>query len=632
MKATGIFLILHLFVSYGYGQNSILFTIGENQVMVDEFAYTFAKNNNGDATKDEIDEYLTLYINFKLKVIEARANGLDTLESYLTELNTYIIQLTEPYLTEKGVTEGLIREGYERLKEEVHVSHILLTLPENYTSEDTIEVFSRAEEIYKLTTNSDFEELVLKYSEEPAVIQTKGDLGYFTAFQMVYPFETAAYNTAIGEISSPIRSRFGYHLIKVHDKRVSNGKVQVSHIMLRFQKNMTKEDSLVLEDQIIGIQNLVLDNYNWEELVKNYSQDVNSKEKDGVLNPFGVGEMIPEIAEVAFSLDTIGQISDPVKSIYGWHILRMENREEIGSFESMQTDLERKVSRDSRSNKSQEALIIRLKSENQFYEDSLGNLFRNQTQLLSGKYTDSLKNISSILFHLNDSAYLVDDFYRYILNKKIPKKAVNILYEDFVTTSIINNERTLLPDKYPDFRHLMREYHEGILLFDIMNEQIWGPSSTDSVQLKSYFENNFMNYTTEERVSISIFESSLEFDTVQSFIEKIFLDSTSLRKDKEQVILEQYPDLSILQSGSFKKGETEEANFKTQGIYPFNGSILVVWEHHEERSLSFEETRGRVIADYQIYLETVWVDELRSRYPVEVNKKVLKKVYREFED
>ena len=169
MKATSVLLLLHFFVSHSYGQTSVLFSVGEQGVSVDEFVYTFSKNNQDGASKSEINAYLTLYVNFKLKVQEARANGLDTLQKYLTELDSYKIQLTEPYLTEKGVTEGLIMEGYERLKEEVHASHILLMLPSNYTAEDTLEVYNRADEIYRLTPGNDFEELVLKYSEEPAI-------------------------------------------------------------------------------------------------------------------------------------------------------------------------------------------------------------------------------------------------------------------------------------------------------------------------------------------------------------------------------------------------------------------------------------------------------------------------------
>ena len=633
MKATSVLLLLHLFVSHSYGQTSVLFSVGEQQVSVDEFVYTFSKNNQDGASKSEIDAYLTLYVNFKLKVQEARANGLDTLQKYLTELDSYKTQLTEPYLTEKGVTEGLIMEGYERLKEEVHASHILLMLPNNYTSEDTLEVYNRAEEIYRLTASNDFEELVLKYSEEPAVSKSKGDLGYFTAFQMVYPFETGAYNTAVGEVSRPVQSRFGYHLINVHDKRKSNGKVQVSHLMLRFQERMTKADSLALEEQIVGVKNLSLDNYNWEELVKNYSQDANSKDKEGILNAFGVGEMIPEIAEAAFSLDTIGQISDPVQSIYGWHLLRLENREELGSFESMRTDLERKVSRDSRSNKSQEVLISRLKSENKFVEDSIGKLLKNEPKILSTGYADSLKGISSPLFHLLDSTFIVDDFYSYVVKQRTPKKAINTLYTDFETVSIINHERTLLPDKYPEFRHLMREYHEGILLFDIMSEHIWGPSSTDSVRLNLYFEDNLTNYTTEERVSISIFVSSLEnMDTVQTYIEGIRLDSASSRKEIEQRILMQFPSLSLSTSGSYSKEETDDSNFKEPGVYLLDKHILLVWEYDPERTPSIEEVKGKVISDYQTYLDVEWIKELRSKYPVKVNKKELKKLYKQFEN
>jgi len=634
MKTSSVLFAFLLTSFISYGQKSVLFTVGGIAIPTEEFAYTFNKNHQGNASKSEIDEYLNLFINFKLKVMEGRALGLDTLKTYLTELNTYKIQLTKPYLTEKSVTEQLIKEAYERLKTDIDASHILLTLPSNPTPKDTLEVYKKSLEIFNLTKGVEFEELVLTYSQEPAVSRTKGHLGYFTAFQMVYPFETAAYSTHVGEISMPIRSRFGYHIIKVHDRRPSNGKIQISHLMLRFNDIKTSNDSLALKNRILGIQALVLDNYNWEELVKNNSEDVNSKGKGGILKPFGVGEMLPVIAEAAFRLDTIGQVSDPVMSPFGLHLLRLENIETPMTFEEQLPGLEKRVSRDSRSNKSKEALIKRLKKENKFREDSLvSQPFRNQSTVPSSGLIDSLENNPSILFYLLDSAYSIMDFQIYLVDHISTKKPTNVQYQEFVNSSIIGHERILLPDKYPEFRHLMREYHEGILLFDVMNLQIWEPSSTDSAGLSTYFENNLMKYTAKESVTLSIFEnlSKLDETKLRQYIEEIIDDSVMVEQ-KERMVLQKFTNTTIQLSGSFKHGDTKDEYFKIQGLHHLSDSqYLVVWKHLDETPLSFEESRGKVSTDYQQYLENEWIKRLKKKYEVTINKKELKKVYKNFE-
>ena len=626
-------LILFILFSYaGYAQQTV-FSIDNIPVSSDEFIYTFKKNHPVKATRNDIDEYLELYINFKLKVLEARSLGLDTLASYKAELSTYVGQLAQPYLTEKDVTNKLVKEAYQRMKEEVSVSHLLFLIAENATPRDTFEIYQNAQEIYQLTETENFKKLVISHSQEPGVSKTKGYLGYFTAFQMVYPFESAAYNTPPGSVSPPIRSKFGYHILKVHDRRPYSGEVQISHLMLRFNKSMTKQDSLEMKENIFGLYDLVLDNYNWEELIKNNSEDANSKDKGGILKPFSVGDMMPEIAEVAFKLDSIGQVSEPVLSPFGWHLIRLESTEGLKSFEDLKPEIEKMVNRDSRSDKSEEALIHRLKSENGFDEN-----FEASSKIINSiipptkEIIDSLNHTSVLLFSIGDSVYTTSDFSRAITNLKGKIKGLNLHYKEYVSTSIIEYERKMLARKYPEYKHLIREYHEGILLFDVMNTLIWGPSSSDSTGLNVYFNDNLLEYEAKERVSISIFESSTSIDDeFMQFVNSIMIDS-ALVENKEQQILINFSEVNVSTSGFFDRGEISDEYFKDSGIYVLTGNrILIVWNYEDSRQLTLDEIKGRVIADYQKYLEETWIEELKAKYMVTVNKRGLKKVYKEIE-
>lgn len=452
--------LLILLITYPcYSQKNaerILFTINDAPTPSDEFRYVFNKNNlnkKESPIKKDIDNYLDLYINFKLKVTEARRLGYDTTKAYKEELSKYEDQLAKPYLSEKEVTEQLLKEAYERLNFEIDVSHILISVSPEASPKDTAVAFRKIDEVWgKAEAGEDFDRLVIKYSEEPMIEVTKGRLGYFTGLQMVYPFENMAYNTSIGNISQPFRTQFGYHVLKVHDKRPSRGKVNVSHIMLRFSPSMTMEDSVTIRNRIFEIYDQLLSGYDWDLLCKEVSQDQSSKERGGSLSPFGIGEMIPEIAEAAFSLNNIGDLSDPVMTPYGWHILKLDGQIPLPSFEEYKSQLSRRIQRDSRSNKSKEVLIKRLKKENDFTENTelKSRLLNLADSSIFGGAWDPFGEIikSDKIFSLTDSVYQVQDLVYYI-NKNFTKSGsghysvrFNRLYNLFVEEKLMEYEKS----------------------------------------------------------------------------------------------------------------------------------------------------------------------------------------------
>ena len=273
-------------------KDNYLFKVGEAPIFSDEFIYAYSKNNfNNDSIdrRKDINEYLDLFVRFKLKVKEGKELGLDTTEIFKTELEGYQKQLAKPYLSEKGVTEELIKEGYTRMQTEILAAHILLNLGENAEPADTAKIYEKIQEIKnEIIEGADFSEQAKKYSQDPSAQKNGGQLGYFSAFQMVYPFESVAFKTGVGKVSEPIRTRFGYHLVKVIDKRKARGRAKVSHIMVRATDGISEEDSLKAVSKINEIHSRILNNEEWGVLCAQFSDDFNSKTKGGALPWFPV--------------------------------------------------------------------------------------------------------------------------------------------------------------------------------------------------------------------------------------------------------------------------------------------------------------------------------------------------------
>lgn len=305
-----------------------VFTINDTEVYPEELLYAYEKSNKNKGSSEPLEDYLDLYINFKLKVEDAKNEGLDTLSSYKNELKGYLEDIKKPYLTSQKVNNELIQETYQRLQSEINASHILVRVEESAPPEDTLTAFNKIKEIReKFLNGENFGQLAQKNSEDPSARSNNGDLGWFTAFQMVYPFESAAYETKAGEVSPIIRTKFGYHIIKVNEKRETLGRIKLAHIMLRFPSNANKQDSAKVFQKINQISEELSQGADWFALAAKYSEDLNTKNQGGSLPWFGAGNLPKSLEQVAFELNQINEVSRPVKSPYGWHILKLEEKE-----------------------------------------------------------------------------------------------------------------------------------------------------------------------------------------------------------------------------------------------------------------------------------------------------------------
>ncbi|WP_428661579.1 peptidylprolyl isomerase [Runella sp.] len=494
----------------------VILSIGDKKFTTDEFFQSFTKNQfSDDTTKSTgISEYLQIYTNLKLKVIAAQNEGRDTTAAFREELASYRKQLAQPYLTDRVLVENLIAEAYERLKVEVRASHILIAVSPDASPEDTLSAYRAAVALRSriLQQEITFEEAAQRFSKDGVSSPKGGDLGYFTVFQTVYPFENVVYTAPIEKVSDPVRTKAGYHLIKVNDRRASRGKVQVANILVRISGNATPEGKAAAKAKIEKAHSL-LQQESWEVVCRDYSDEVTTKDNGGILHEFGTGSMTPAFEEAAFSLKRIGDISQPFQSTYGWHIIKLINRKPIESFTELAPQLRQKVTTDSRGELIREALIAKLRTAYKITEiaalkdEALAKL---DTSLLKGKWKFreplSVSLEKKIVFQIDNQPYTVNQFFDYVYNRQQPVAAgtsLSILsqryYRQFVNQKLIETEEANLEKKHPDFRALMTEMRDGVLFTQAMEANVTERSLVDSLGQKHYWEQNKANYRYPER-------------------------------------------------------------------------------------------------------------------------------------
>jgi len=514
-------------------QDPVIAYVGNEPIRRSEFLFVYEKNLTQDDsayTEQSLRDYLDLYIKFKLKVLYAREQGVDTTAQFLQEFETYKEQLAKPYLKDNRTIDSLAKQAYERMKTEVSASHILVAVAEDASPQDTMRAYERIQQIRQEVVNgADFGVLARRYSDDPSAKTNRGYLGYFTALQMVYPFENMAYETPVGEVSPIFRTKYGYHILQVHDKRPNSGKVQVAHIMLRVPKGITEKDSVALRNKIWDIHRRLQKGESWESLCRQYSEDQNTKSKGGELPPFTVGTTLPEFEAVAFALKKPGDISEPFLTPYGWHIVKLIKRQELEPYEEIEELIKRHVARDSRSKVSQEALLRRLKSENRLKvsEKAKKQLWAYaDSTLLQARWAPALpeKLLSEVLIsfehpQVQEKALLsVKDFVEYVQRVQVPQNHttpqayLGALFERYVDEQALAFEKAHLSEKYPEYRHLLREYYEGMMLFHVMTEKVWTRAIEDTAGARRFFDAHRERYQYPQRVHALIISSQNKKD------------------------------------------------------------------------------------------------------------------------
>jgi peptidyl-prolyl cis-trans isomerase SurA len=633
----------------------VLLTIGNQNITVGDFMTIYKKNNpkGNNLDKTNLNDYLELFINFKLKVREAEDLGLDTLTSFRTELNGYRDQLAKPYFTDEATLDRLIQEAYDREQYDIRASHIFLRLRPDALPADTLAVYEKIVKVRERLMNGEsFEKLVAEFSEDPSskdqdATKTRpmmkgnhGDLGYFSVFDMVYPFETAAYNTPVGQVSKIVRTDYGYHLIKVTDKKPAMGKVTVSHIFKMIPKDASHNDSVMVKSRIDSAYQKLTGGGNWDEIVKLYSDDKGSAAKGGLLPEFGVNRMVPEFIVAIYKLKNVGDISEPLMTPYGWHIIKLVKRKSPGSFEDEKADLKTKVNKDSRAQLAKEAVYAKIKTEYGFTEYPLAKKeFYTviNDSIFNGKWDPALAaSLKNPMFKIGQTNITQVDFTQYIASKQKKRERMNItvlvdqLYRDFLNDNLVKYENAHLESKYPEFKALMEEYKDGILLFDLTDQKVWSKAVKDTVGLKDYYEKNKKNYMWDKRVEASIYtlKDPKKAQKVKNFINSGLANADILKEMNSDSV-----KVLTIESGKFSKKDNKyideiewtpglSKDFVSDSSFVFVNITHII--NPEPKALN--ESRGLITADYQNYLEKIWIGYLRHKYPVVVHKEVLEQI------
>lgn len=638
-----------------HAQEEVVLTVGEEAVSLADFEHIFLKNNRDSViTEAALDEYMELFINFKLKVQAAEALGMDTVETFQKELAGYRTQLARPYLTNNDLLDELVRQAWERKQEEVRARHILISCSAQAKPADTLKAYKRAEAMRERIANGeDFEAVALSKagSDDPSVRDNGGDLGWFSAFQMVYPFEEAAYTTAVGDLSSIVRTRYGYHFLEVTGRRDARGEIRAAHIMIRTKEGADDATLKAAEERINSIHDLLGKGIPWEELALKMSEDASTASKAGELPWFGTGKMVEEFENAAFGLTEDGQISAPFKTSYGWHIVKRLEYRAPATFEASKRELQKKVSRDSRSELTRASFLENLKVEYNYTSNataikSLKRVAAKQDSVFfPGHPLTNVpsKTAAATLLTIGDESATVADFVGYLNIVKIRNADAGtntVIDEQFASWSdklLLDFEDARLESKHDDFRLLMEEYHDGILLFELTDEKVWSKAVKDTAGLEAYHAAHVGDFMWGTRAEVEIFTCADE--------KSVKAARKAVKKGKDLVAFQRDYNAEngnsiTLTSGRFSEGDntwgdkvladaaagTLATKAPVFATYEGGGDETVLVHVEAVRSpepKTLAEARGQVIAAYQDHLEAEWIEALSAGTAVEVNRTLL---------
>jgi peptidyl-prolyl cis-trans isomerase SurA len=653
-----LFLISTNVLLFGEGKTGdpVLLKINDREITLSEFEYVYTKNNLNSQIMDpkSINEYLELFVNFNLKVYEALQMGLDTVPAFINELEGYRKQLAQPYLTDQDVSNHLLEEAYQRFQWDVRASHILLRLDKHALPADTVAAWRKAIDIRnKILAGASFEAMAREFSEDPSaqglpgtanrapIPGNSGDLNYFSVLDMVYPFETAAFSLKVNEISMPVRTDFGYHLVKVTDRLPAMGRARVAHIMINTVPDFTQEQLQQAEEKIKEIHQKILAGEEFEALAQRFSDDKASGRRGGELPVFTANRMVPEFIKAISLLNDQNVYSNPVKTQYGWHIIKLYEKT-LPPTEEVMADLKNRISRDSRAFLSQQVVIERLKNEYGFTQNDANLEYfipLVDESVFEGSWQKpaNLKN-ESVLFSFGGQKFTVGDFAKYLSenqggmrNPESVRGFVGSLYKNFQQEQILEYEERQLAVKYPDFRKIMREYHDGILLFELTDQKVWGKAMADTTGLLNFYSQNLDKYMWDNRFNAVVytFSSDQTARKGRSFIRKshkkgVSLDDIikTLNKDSQ---LNVSVDKGFFEIGPDTLFEILPRKKGASKVIQYKGNPVVVWvnEYLPAQPKKINEIRGLVIADYQNFLEDQWIKELRVKYPFTLNHDAL---------
>ena len=752
----------------------VVLTLGTKAFTTDDFFQSFTKNQlSADSSQHtDVKQYFDLYTNLKLKVVDAEAAGLDTTEAFREELATYRKQLAQSYLTDKTLVESLAAEAYQRMRQEINASHILVAVPDDAAPADTLAAYQAALTLrQRLANGADFATVARASSQDATTAAEGGNLGWFTAFSLVYPLENAVYNTNAGQVTGPVRTRAGYHLLRVNNRRPSRGKLRVAHILVRTSPGAAAPAAAaagqqVAKSRIDTAAARLRNGESFDAVVRSVSDDVTSKTNGGQLPAFETGKQVPAFEEAAFALANPGDVSEPVKTNYGWHIIKLLERTPLPPYADLAPNLRQRVTTDTRAEVLRQSAIQRLRTEYAVQENKPvveQAIAKADSSLLRGQWQYSEPLSAGLqqptIVTIAGQPYSVNQFFAFVRQRQQPRRnpalsaatpnptlpgssppvTMRRLLDRFIGDQLLATEETNLEKKSPEFRALLAEIRDGILLSQQMESNVWERSMADSTGQRRLFDQNQAKYQFPQRVAATVVVAPTDavLKQVQAVLTgkqpyplkraapdlRFARNQTSLTPENGEqlrdvlVALARNPDYVVevaashesaerdsvsagriravvgylrqngvaltriierdFQSGSrpgatdpvsqrrvsFQYFSTAKADvakaFSTEEqvveiseglfasgansyidqvapaapgttlLHPTGKAVAVLVDRIEPaRAQTFAEARGAVINEYQAVLERQWLDQLRQKYPVNVNQNEIGKLAR----
>jgi len=617
-------------------KDPVLMKINGKDIKLSEFEYLYHKNSQQQVEKETLDQYVDRFVIYKLKVADAEAEKLDTLPSFQRELAGYRDEIVKPFLEDTTIKERLVQEAYERYKVNVNIDHLMLSLGKDFA--DNKKQLALADSLRTVLNNGAvWDSIVAKYSIDPSRARNNGHYGFITAGSFPYSFEYAAFNTPVGEISQPIRTDFGIHLVRVNAVRPDEGTVRARHILRLFPRKakVTEEEKAAVKVKIDSIYALVQAGENFEELAKKFSEDPGSAKRGGDLGFFGRGRMVPEFENTSFSLKD-GEISAPFETAYGWHIVQRVETKGVMTLEEARPILEKAINMDERARMPRETKVEEAKKfYNYAVNPKLENYIAEQIKA-NGSYDSTLvanlrKSDFTAFTYANEVVPVKDVAAKLnpksVLNNESAKGYFMSLVEPLANEKVMNYYTDNLINDNADFRNLLNEYRDGMLLFEVSNRKVWEGAGKDTTGLNNYFEANRAKYNWNEPHFKGIILSAKS----DSIIQLVKADIAAMGKSDTltSFLHKKYSHGIRMERMVVGKGENKAADYLFFNGDPITGNYPVAMVLEGGLINNPEvvgDVRGQVTSDYQDVLEKNWVSALKAKYPVYIDKKVLKKV------
>lgn len=617
----------------------VLMTVNGKDITKSEFEYIYHKNNRQQVDTKSLEEYLPLFINYKLKVDAAEKAGIDTTAAFINELAGYRDELAKPYLVDRDMEERLLHEAYDRLKVNVEISHILISTM-NLPEADLQSARARAEEVLaKARSGADFAQLAEQYSEDPGAKGRGGYLGYVKGGRLIYPFEKVAFDLQPGEVSDLVKTRFGYHIIKVHNVRPDLGERLCAHIFIQVPRNASPEIEAQKKAEAEAIYNDLLAGADFAQLAREKSDDQSNASRGGELPWCGAGDFVKEFEDAAFALKEKGDIAAPVRSMYGYHIIKLLDTRSLKPFDEMRDELAQRIARDERGGMARESMINRLKEQYSYHLDN--SVLEQMAALAVSGQADSafvatLAGQNAVLATYADKQITASDVADAMQGRRFPAQqsvasVLNAEIDKLAAAGVLAEEKMTLENKYPEFKNLINEYRDGMLLFEISNREVWEKASADTEGLARYFKKNKKKYAWErpryKGLVVSCANDSVA-DAVRKQLKKLPLDKAV--EALETAFNTDSVTLVSVERGLYAEGDNawvDQLAFKGKAAQP-NEELPVVFLSGKviKTPQAYTDVRGQVTADYQEYLEKKWVDSLNEQATVVKYEDVLKTI------